>query len=282
LSGRLKIKGVINTTLNKIDGVNQPLKLQPLRPFLGMSEVGHECDLYLWYKFRWCYDYYLENRILRLFDRGKREEDPVINELGKIGIACFDRQESIHAVLGHLRGHIDGKVKGVIEAPKTVHVLEIKTMSDKYFKAVKKHGLEKSNPIYFAQIQLYMHGTKINRGLFIAVNKNDDSWYIERVYYNKDIAEELIRKAEDIIFSQQPPLKRFKSTWWLCKFCDAREICHENKPLAKNCRSCAHGSVDEKKNYATWICEIFNKYIDAYKPFSNQNIYDCQDYEPIL
>ncbi|MCP4552487.1 MAG: oxidoreductase [Bacteroidetes bacterium] len=224
------------TTLQTIADVGQ--QTTEHRPYLGMSQIGHSCERYLWYSFRWCYQEILSARILRLFERGHREEPAVIKALESAGIRVWGDQTEISTCHGHCKGHNDGICLGVIEAPKTEHLLEIKTMSDKYFKEMKKSGLKVSKPIYYAQMQMYMKHLKLKRGLFISVNKNDDDLYIERVYPDNELVKELERKAESIIFSELPPKKKYISTWYECKYCSAKNICHNGEYVEITCRTC--------------------------------------------
>ena len=108
------------------------------RPYLGMSELGHPCNTYLWLRFRWAFTEKIPARMHRLFNRGHREEIEIIHDLERIGYTIISTQKEFVAGFGHIKGHCDGEVLGVIEAPKTVHILELKTMNDKYFKEILK------------------------------------------------------------------------------------------------------------------------------------------------
>ena len=241
-----------NRTLRALEG--QP-EVRKLRPYLGMSMLGHSCNRYLWYYFRWCYKEELEQRILRLFDRGDREENAIIERLKAIGIQVWGEQLSASAAYGHSKCHIDGLCLGVLEAPKTTHLLEMKTMNDKYFKQISKQKLKEAQPKYYAQMQIYMLKFKLTRGLFVAVNKNDDHTYIERVKFDRGFAEDLERKAESIVLSEKPPVKPFKPTWYECRFCSAKLICHYDGEIEKNCRTCAG---IELENEGRWKCTVYN------------------------
>lgn len=111
-------------------------------------------------------------------------------------------------------------------------------MAEKYFKEVCKEGVKVSKPVYYVQMQLYMKFLKLTRGLFVAVNKNNDSFYIERVNFDKDFTEKMVKKGENIILSEEPPNKKFKPTWYACKWCSAKEICHGDREVEVNCRTC--------------------------------------------
>jgi len=239
-----------NSTKRLLD---EPMHAQEHRPYLGASLLGHSCERYLWYSFRWCYSAEFSSRLIRLFNRGHREEPEIIKELEKIGIKCYGDQTEFVAGYGHIRGHCDGMADNVPEAPKTTHLLEFKTMNDKSFKDLKKKGLKLSKPVYWAQVQLYMHGLELTRCLHINVNKNDDDLYIERIKYDKDEALNLLRKGQDILFSEFPPRKKFNSTWYECKWCSANGICHGNNPVDQTCRTCQYADIVQD---GKWECSL--------------------------
>jgi len=244
-----KLNGLFETTLHKLE--QGEVILEP-RPYLGMSGIGHECAAYLWYSFRWAYVDSTSKRITRLWARGHREEPEIIKELEKIGIKCDSTQQEMVDGLGHIKGHNDGTAKGVIEAPKTEHLLEFKTLSDKYFKQIHKDKLEKYSSTYWVQVHLYMHYLKLTRCLFIAVNKNDDAYYVERIRYDKGVAEDAIRKANSVILSPYPLPRAFPSkTFYKCKWCAAQRQCWEGKPLEENCRTCVHSEIAPE---GKWNC----------------------------
>jgi predicted phage-related endonuclease len=84
--------------------------------------------------------------------------------------------------------------------------------------------------MHYAQMQVYMHLTGMTRALYFAVNKNTDELYTERVKYNKEHAENLMRRAKDIIESEVP-LDRCASRpdYYECKYCSATELCWGEK-----------------------------------------------------
>lgn len=230
------------------------------RPYLGVSQIGHSCLRYLWYSFRWAFTETHSYRQIRLFGRGHREEPVLIKALESVGIECYGDQTECVAVFGFVKGHCDGMAINVPEAPKTPHLLEFKTMNDKNFKEMKKSGCKHSKPVYWAQMQLYMYYLKLKRALFVAVNKNDDSLYIERVYYNPADAEMYEKRATEVVLAQSPPERQFKKSWYACKWCPAFGICHENELPKYNCRTCQHVLMQPE---GKWFC---NKGKDHHPP----------------
>ena len=66
----------------------ESLKQEP-RTHLGISEIGENCSRKLWYKFRWFAFEEFSGRMLRLFQRGHREEERYINYLEAIGCKVY-------------------------------------------------------------------------------------------------------------------------------------------------------------------------------------------------
>jgi hypothetical protein len=195
------------------------------RPYLGASELGQACKRRLWLRFRWASVEAFEGRMLRLFETGHREEARILDELRAIGctVSADDgagNQHGIEACDGHLRGHLDAAVLGLPEAPKTWHVAEVKTHSAKRFATVKAKGVKEAMPQHEAQCQLYMGGTGMTRAAYLAVCKDTDEIYVERIEFDKAAYDGLLAKARDIIDSPEPPPRiSTDPAWFECKFC---------------------------------------------------------------
>ncbi len=229
------------------------------RPHLGGSQIGHPCARALWYQFRWADRAVFDGRQLRLFQTGDREEGRLVENLRAVGVTVWDRdpdtgkQIRFTACDGHFALSLDGVGEGFRESGQP-HTLEFKTMNDKNFRALQKDGVEKSKPIYWAQCQIGMHLSGLHRCAFIAVNKNNDEIYMERIKYDAAVGIQLLAKADGIIFSDQPPAKLNNDpAFYMCRFCDYRHVCHGDKPPEVNCRTCAHSSP-ERGGDGKWTC----------------------------
>lgn len=224
-----------------------------LRPYLGCSQIGHHCDRYLWFSFRWCFKQEISARLKRLFWRGHREEPEIVKELAQIGVYCYADQQEITMVHGHMKGHTDGSCIGVIEAPKTEHLAEYKTASNSKFNEMKKQGVQKANPTYYAQLQIYMRKLKLTRALFIMVNKNNDEYYVKRVRLDKGFADDLERKGFSIIMRENPPAipQYCSKSFFKCKWCDAFNVCYGLEPFLPTCRTCVHIEIQD---HGMWSC----------------------------
>lgn len=259
------------------------------RGYLGMSGIASECERKLWYGFHFVKpERSHSQRVERIFNTGHIAESFIIADLKRIGCEVYrygpdgekiemtgekgEEQDRCVDIAGHFMGHTDGTVLGIPEAPKTEHLLEMKTHNDKSFKDVVKNGVQKSKPVHYGQMQIYMHYRKLSRGLYVAYNKNDSSYYFERVYYDRSEAEDLVRKAREIITSEEPPVKKFQRTWFACKWCDYKEICHDGEKPASNCRTCAHADIC---NDGKWECDLDNTELDK-----AVQLRGCEMYQP--
>ena len=92
----------------------------------------------------------------------------------------------------------------LIEAPKTWHVVEFKTHAQKSFTDLAAKKVRESKPQHYAQMQVYMLLTEISRAIYLAVNKNTDDLYVERIELDKAFAAQLLEKAGRIIFAPNP------------------------------------------------------------------------------
>jgi hypothetical protein len=177
-----------------------------------------------------------------LFETGEREEERIIANLIEVGVTVEGRQEEVSFCDGHMLGHLDGVVLGLLEAPKTWHVLEVKTHSTKSFADLTKNGVKKSKPAHYAQMQLYMDGLGLERACYLAQNKDTDELHLERVEREPAYIKALIAKANAIIYADSPPDRIGDASYYLCKHCDYSDVCHSAIWPQVNCRTCAHST----------------------------------------
>lgn len=290
------------------------------RRHLGGSLIGRECNRELWYSFRWATRIAHKARLLRLFNRGHKEEFRFVEYLRGIGIEvrdysqrlmyhdgsdCYtcidwdDTSEHVWAecvdvstdqahieratarnegptqwrvtdVDGHFGGSLDGIAYGFAEqeiapgvfiAPSDPILLEFKTHGQKSFDKLCADGLLKAKPEHFAQMQVYMSRRGIRAALYMAVNKNTDDLKLFWVIALPSYAVNMLSKARDVIVSPVPPPRLSNSpTWFKCRFCDHRGVCHLGNALEKNCRTCAMSKPIEDGN---WYCAHWQSVIPS-------------------
>lgn len=255
-------------TLSKMnDFIEQQRGESWLSAGIPMSSAAHPCYRKVWYDLHWVSGVKeFEARILRLFETGEIYEERLLDWLeGVHGVEVQrfdDKGKQLKAVLagGFLRGKLDGRCIGLPEAPKTPHTIECKSHNDKSFKGVVKAGVKEGKPEHYAQMQSYMHAMGDTRALYMAINKNDEEIYLERVEYNVEYCLKMISKCEAVAKSEEPPHKLHedprKRGALECRWCDHKGVCHDNMfPESMNCRTCAHVSTSLDGN-ATWKCAL--------------------------
>lgn len=236
---------------------------------LAVSELGAECDRFLWYQLRWVEAAKsVEGRKARLFDTGDREEQRLLDDLRAIGVQVEDRdpdgkQWPMRAVAGHVRGKADAALLGVPDAPATWHLFEAKTMSAKNYRALVKHGLQEAEPKHYAQCQLGMHILGLTRALYLAVSKDTDEIHAERVDHDPAYCLRLLARAERIVAADRPPARLHddpaSKAAFACQWCPALAQCHQQAwPDSRNCRTCLH-SQPTMGGDGEWRCARFGK-----------------------
>ncbi len=232
------------------------------RRHLGASALGKKCDRQIWYGFRWAHSgEEFEPHMLRLFRRGHREEPEIVRIVR--GIPDFEVWDAgdngpykeafrITFADGHGGGTADGGISGTPDYPDSPALLEFKTYNDANFAKLTADGVQTNNWEYFVQMQLYLDGLELPRALFIAVNKDNDSVHAEYVEANPTIAATARERAAKLIAMDSPPDRVSDSPgFWLCRYCQYKNLCHFSDIPAINCRTCAFASVGPA---GTWKC----------------------------
>lgn len=215
---------------------------QPLRGYLGASIIGDPCERKAWYYYH------------------KPELRQPLNDVGHLAVNCGHRSEDVMAHYlrmvdgvelitqqdnggqmgfsdfgGRFKGHIDGIIRGILQAPKTVHVWEHKSANVKKFtefqnlktKHDEKEVLQKWNITYYGQAQIYMHYFGYTRHYMTVSLQGVRDFDSCRTEYDKGYAQSLVSKAGRVLELQSPPPRiSNKSDFYLCRFCDFQGECH--------------------------------------------------------
>lgn len=226
-----------------------------------MSDAVNECNRATWYRLRWAHaPEQIDGQKERRFETGRREEERLLDDLEAAGVQveridpATGKQFRIELANGWLRGRIDARAVGIPEAPKTIHVVECKSHKDRSFKELLKHqrpkgeGLRKSKPEHFAQCQLYTHALGLTRCLYLAINKNDDALYVERIEYDAQFCLTIEARIARIVATDRAPSRLHEDAKakaaFACQWCPALGICHEKQWARRNCRTCLHGQFE--------------------------------------
>lgn len=244
---------------------------QHFRAHLGASIIGHDCSRYIWSAFRWLKASTPSARMLRLFNRGHREEQRFIEFLRGIGFSVSDvsfdgNQHTISAVGKHFGGSLDSQLQAPFNygiSNEIIFLGECKTSgTGANFNDIRKKGVAAAKHQHFAQASVYGRKRGIKYAIYIVFNKNDDDFIVQVIELNWRLADELLARAEYIIAATEPPAKIAESrAFWKCASCDFVELCHESAPVEINCRSCKHATpIDNAK----WNCALYGQIPDAY------------------
>uniref|UniRef100_A0AAU6W086 Exonuclease n=1 Tax=Pseudomonas phage Pavpe01 TaxID=3138545 RepID=A0AAU6W086_9VIRU len=261
------------------------------RSHLGGSLIGDDCLQKLWLHFRWVKHEKFPGRILRLFQRGHREEATFIEYLRGIGCQVWEfddenaseedkgkKQFRISGSGGHFGGSLDGIIKlpphyGIDEAM----LAEFKTNgTGAGFNKLGDSGLVLAKPMHFAQTCTYGFAYGFRFVVYLNVNKNDDSLHIEIVPLNLRLGESQFKKAERVITSQEPMPKISASpAAKQCGGCNYKNVCHNGELPEKNCRSCKFARPIDN---AQWQCDKWSAVI----PSEDDIKAGCPEWFPII
>jgi len=234
------------------------------RHHLGASEIGRKCDRRIVYGFRWMYREKFIGRMLRLFNRGHKEESRFADWLALIGAAVsLTTPDGVqHRIAGS--GHWGGSLDGITLLPERYnlpsHMLtEFKTHNANSFAKLEKYGVQQSKPEHYVQMCVYGADKKLQYGIYMAVNKNDDDLYVEIVELDWQLGEKFAQRAQRLIYAKTLP-NRIAATaaYSECKFCPMAGICHHDAAPDVNCRSCCNA---EPKPDGTWFCDRWQQVI---------------------
>lgn len=224
-----------------------------------MSNVANECERAIWYSLRWAAPpEELTGQKQRRFGTGLREEERLLNDLEAAGFQvertdpATGQQFRVELANGWLRGRMDGRVLGLPEAPKTLHVVECKSHNERSFKELVKKRLKDGKPDHYAQCMTYLHAQGLTRCLYLAVCKNTDELYAERVEYDATYALQLEAKVERAVRSDSAPPRLYEDPKakgaFTCTWCPAFAQCHEGAFARVNCRTCVAASFEPGAN----------------------------------
>ena len=219
---------IIPATINQIEAHYESVNVPRTR--LGLSQAGHSCKRLLWYAHHEYVALQPSGRVLRLFQLGNLLEEQIIKDLMDCGICHHSCQKQVvfNNETTTLTGSIDGIVLGLPESPKTPHLFESKTASNKRFKELIKKGSYKEwDSTYWYQVQFYMLGLNLERAAVFVYNKDTSELYMERIKLDKEATVAKLVDVFSAIEQENPPDRECPSgSWYKAKFCNFRNVCY--------------------------------------------------------
>lgn len=183
--------------------------------------------------------------------------------------------------ISYLNGHFGSAIDGVIIGcpdmpdPATPILTEMKTHNDKSFAKLKTDGVRESKYEHYVQMQEYMLYYGLPAALYIAVNKNTDEIWAEIVPFERDVAERYKDRGHVIVLADAPPPKMSRDkTFWKCKWCEHRPVCHLGEMPEVNCRTCKHSYAQED---GTWRCGLKVAAASAYITDGSEGVLSKED-----
>jgi hypothetical protein len=206
------------------------------RNYLGMSEIGDKCARRVYYYATGVQRQELTGEKLRVFEMGHQFEYMVYEWLTAAGFIIKIRnkqgqQFEFSTAGGRIKGHIDGAIAGGPPVQGLVYpaLWENKALKAKYWNAIVKHGLDKAEPKYHAQVQQYMGYGGLTNTLFTTINKDTAEIYHCIIPYSLANAQKLSDRGVAILKSIDmkvaPPRISANMDFFICKQCEFRDHC---------------------------------------------------------
>lgn len=225
---------------------------------LGSSFIGEECIRQIWLDWRGFAREQFEGRMLRLFETGHLQEARIVDDLRRAGFAVWDKREDgrqyeFNDSSGHFITKVDGVIKDVPDSDKP-HVLEVKTHNKNSFATLVKKGVQEAKPTHYAQMQISMALGGFTRALYVAVCKDDEQFYVERVREDKAEQKRLEQRISKLLEARLRPAGiSDDGSSFGCKFCSMKAVCVKEAAPLRHCRTCAMCTPGPE---GKWVCEM--------------------------
>ncbi len=225
-------------TLDAIDAmlVAESLR-ESKRDYLGASSIGEPCERKLWYSLNSEREAFKADTLRRFID-GHRTEELIVSWFRKLPFIELkthkENGEQYGFTDGKFKGHYDGMIKGILQAPKTWHIFEVKCTNENNFKKLKalvekneKSALAEWSPTYYAQAVVYMAAEGFTRHYLVCATPGGRELTSVRTDENPKFAAYLSQKAHRIIDAKEPPMRLSNhADWYQCKMCSYHKVCH--------------------------------------------------------
>lgn len=211
------------------------------RDYIGASAIGAPCARAIWYEYHQYPREPFAAETLWNFEDGHKSEAIMAERLRLVpGIELWTHkpdgtQYGRQAMGGKFKGHVDGVVRGLLQAPKRAHVWEHKCCGQKKFdefKTIKakfgeKATLREWNMQYFVQAQMNMHYLHLDRHYLTVALAGSRDVDAVRTEYQPEVAERYIDRADGVLQAKEPPARvSEKADYFVCRWCNFREECH--------------------------------------------------------
>lgn len=207
-------------------------KTSQSRGYLGASEIGAAFSTCL----RKTYYGYrnkgavrqIDGRLARIFQTGHDAEEKIARHLTMAGcsVELLDPETRQQFEVSFLDGEFRGHADAIIGYGGHKYLGEFKTHKASSWRKVRKEGVKSANPVHYTQMQVYMAGLNIHKGMYVALNKDTEEYHIESVAYDDDEFTMALTLAKAIIDNEEPPERGWpRKDYYVCKMCQFRDMC---------------------------------------------------------
>lgn len=237
--------------VQKIDAVE--LVSYP-REHLGASVVGDPCKRKTAYSFYWASKSRIPARLNRIFRLGDSVEEHLIKALASVDITVRNSQIQIQDETGHAGGSIDGMIDDHPEFPNEEILFEAKSANHTNYLDIRNKGVQASKPGHYVQMQMYMGRLELKFALYALYDKNTSDIYFEVIPFDAECFMEHLLIEGDILSMghiNEFPRISLNPSWFHCKTCDHKKVCHQGLNPERNCRTCEHSRMGSE---GIWYC----------------------------
>lgn len=198
------------------------------KPALSLSKIGwgDKCERRLAYAHHGIEgEEVISPARLRKMRLGWFIEDAVIEWMNIAGIWMTGRQQTVH--WNGIAGHIDGMVSDGNGAA----VVDVKSMSDRSLRDMRRDGIEGSifTQVHEGQVSAYAHGKNVDRGYIIGIGRDSMEIAVVMVPRNDALLDRLAGVVDRVRLTtvpedspRGPGLERDSLA---CRYCDYQTRC---------------------------------------------------------
>lgn len=237
------VESHISLRVNELidDGLTRKNNSQERRLYLGASAIGHDCERQMLFELAGAMrERSFQAHTLRKFDLGHVLEAMVYGWLIDAGfdIRQKDRNGRLYAyeqLNGRFKGHVDGVLLKGPEVPGLTYpaLWEHKGVGNTTYSKVKREGLKKASPGYYAQVQVYLGYLGLEQCVFTVTAAEDGEqqhllipFDVERAQYYSDRAVRVIKALDSQVLL---PKAYNDPSHWVCKTrCDFQQRCQRH------------------------------------------------------
>lgn len=211
------------------------------RNYIGASSIGDECELKLWMQYRHAHLKKTSRaELIMAANDGHRSEDLVaglIRQVPGVELITHDangKQLGFSDLDGNFKGHWDGLIAGIPQAPKALHIWEHKSKNQKFYDALtklkdkygEKEVLQEWDYNYYCQAVTYMYYSGAKRHYMTVAMAGTRKLQSIRTNENPKLAVLLHDKAERITkYPSAPCGISTNPSFYKCKWCDFSKNC---------------------------------------------------------